>query len=112
MATAIEALRTLNAQESPLLAKLPADLRNEVYKLVLVCEAEIEIDYADLHKRTGLLRTSLQLREEASKVSFGENDFGISDAVDQTEDVHLFLRSFDTSPTGQSGVFHSSGTTT
>ena len=61
---------------SPLL-ELAAELRNNIYRLVLTSEIPVAIKKSDLRGRTALLQTCRQIRNEASSVFYSENEFRI-----------------------------------
>jgi hypothetical protein len=81
--------RELNAQISPLLA-LPGELRNRIYRYVLL-KAEIHLDLHAIHDMTNILRASSQLRAEAKVIFYGENHFIITNAIHQQRHVEAFL---------------------
>ena len=64
---------TPSAQDSPLL-NLSAELRNQIYTLVLVEDTAIHAHGGSLG-RPGLLRTCKQIEAEASQVFFAYNTF-------------------------------------
>lgn len=55
---------------SPLLAQLPAELRNRIHRLVLHADDEIETIPTCLKCRMALLQTCKQVREEAIGIYF------------------------------------------
>ena len=57
------------SQTSPLLNRLPAELRNKIYRLVLVSESRINIVVEELKECTSMLRTCKQIEEGQSFVS-------------------------------------------
>lgn len=61
---------------APTLLTLPAELRNAIYRLVLVVDIYVEVDDHDHHTHS-LLRTCRQLRKEASSFFLDENIFWI-----------------------------------
>ena len=84
------ATRMWNAKNSLLLCKLPGEIRNSIYRYVLL-RNEIIFDLADIHAATPLLRASSQLRDEAKVVFYSENKFVITRVTDQQSDVEKFL---------------------
>lgn len=69
---------------SPLLDKLPAELRNDIYSLVLISGDPIDVeDMKSIHARTALLRTCRQVREEASGLFYGDNTFRTLWTIDE-----------------------------
>ena len=60
---------------SAFLEKLPPELRNRVYHLVLVAGEPINIAKVDINYYTALLKTCHQIRSEASQIFFAENKF-------------------------------------
>jgi hypothetical protein len=72
----MEAIRAANAQNSPLL-KLPGEIRNNIYRLVLVSSKTVPVK-PSLCRQRSLLQTCYQLRDEASKIYYSENTFSIS----------------------------------
>lgn len=65
---------TATEEEPPGLFTLPAELRNEIYRLVLLSQSRITIG-ARNHEQPALLRTCRQLREETSSIFYDENRF-------------------------------------
>ncbi|KAK4610581.1 hypothetical protein CLAFUW4_14138 [Fulvia fulva] len=64
-----------DSRDSRLLS-LPAELRNKIYRLVLVEDSEIIIPpWGPLPAPPGLLATNTQIRNEASSIYFQENNF-------------------------------------
>ena len=80
-----------NAQNSPLL-KLPAELRNKVYRSILIADDEININMRDIQAYTRILNVCTQIRTEASEIFYGENTFRITDAERQQPDTASFLQ--------------------
>lgn len=68
--------QAMNAQHSPLLSKLPGELRNDIYTRVLVSSDGIDITIdapkkkVDLKERTALLKVSRQIRQEAEVIFY------------------------------------------
>lgn len=60
--------------QSPLF-KLPAELRNTVYRLVLTGEGPLTVKKDEIGNLMALLRTCKQTREEASSIFYSENRF-------------------------------------
>lgn len=90
MATSPPEVRDANAKQSLFLSKLPGGMRNKIYRLALL-EESVEINYKAIHAKTALLRTSGQLREEASVLYYRESQFVITDASTQGADVEKLL---------------------
>ena len=60
----------------PNLFTIPGELRNAIYRYVLVEDEQDEIQIDDSnHVQPALLRTNAQIREEASKIYYEENRF-------------------------------------
>ena len=59
--------------QSPLL-KLPAELRNVIYRYSLIKQGDARIQLRDL-RPSALLYTCRQIRYEASSIYFSENNF-------------------------------------
>ncbi|CAK4034157.1 Hypothetical predicted protein [Lecanosticta acicola] len=58
------------------LLELPAELRNDIYRLVLVPEDDAAVDIdANGYDRPGLLSTCKQIYYEARKIFYAENKF-------------------------------------
>lgn len=68
--------RTTIMDSSPL-AKLPAELRNNIYRLVLVDESSLKVDGKSVVERSALLRACVQIRDEAQSI-FYENTFHVT----------------------------------
>lgn len=62
------------SQDSPLLAMAP-ELRNWIYRLVLVSDAAIDVSSESPATPPGLLGTCRQIREEATSIYYHENAF-------------------------------------
>jgi hypothetical protein len=90
MATSAEAIRALNAKNSPLFSKLPGEMRNKIYRLALL-EPFTEVDFKTIYNKTALLRTCAQSKEEASVIFYRESRFLITDAEAQQGDVAKLL---------------------
>ena len=61
--------------DNTLIKKLPGELRNRVYAMVLVARGEEKTDVSDWKKDTSLLRVCKQIREEASDFYYESNNF-------------------------------------
>ncbi|KAI7361076.1 hypothetical protein KC354_g8359 [Hortaea werneckii] len=59
------------------LLKIPGELRNVIYRLVLLCDERIKINKRH-RKMPPLLRTCQQVYAEARSIYFGENSFGVT----------------------------------
>ena len=59
----------------PSLLKIPAELRNEIYRLVLISDEQIEIK--DIYKEPALLSTCRQIRKEATPILYLGNSWVI-----------------------------------
>jgi hypothetical protein len=70
---------------SPLLDKLPGELRNHIYRLSLVSEAPLAFEFKGRKssKRIvpAILQTSQQTRNEASRIYYNENKFALTAVV-------------------------------
>ena len=65
-----------NARRCPLL-KLPAELRNKIYRLALTTEGRVYVDKDTFNIRKALVDTCTQTREETREIFYAENDFTI-----------------------------------
>ena len=70
--------------QSPLF-KLPAELRNNVYRLALLSESHIDVTLQD-SINPPLLRTSREIRKESITIYYGESLFGVP-ALDCNSDL-------------------------
>jgi hypothetical protein len=61
----------------PTFSKLPAELRNAVYRYVLTSSGDVELDLKVISKLTNLFRTCKQIRSEATKIFWAENTFTV-----------------------------------
>ena len=77
---------------STFLDKLPAELRNEIYRLVLVAEDEIEVLPQNIHNRTALLKTCQQTRQEALMLFYASNTFSTTYTYLNGSKVTLWLK--------------------
>ena len=87
-----------NARNSPLLS-LPGEIRNKIYRLVLVSDPDwaITIKPAHMRRQRSLLKTCYQIREEASQIYYGENIFLTTSLNADLFHTTRFLRSPDQS---------------
>lgn len=78
--------------DSPL-PRLPAELRNRIYELVLV-EGTVEVfrHIRKIWKSPALLHTSRQIRAEASSIYFGGNSFLITGFLHHDRYLSSWLR--------------------
>jgi hypothetical protein len=60
---------------SPFLTKLPPEIRNIIYSMVLRTNDVITLEYDELDSQTGLLRVCKQIQTEASGIFWSENKF-------------------------------------
>lgn len=108
--TTFEGPTTIKDMASPsasssLLDKLPAELRNRVYHLVLTTAEPINFNSSNIKDRTALLQTCKQIRIEASQIFCASNRFDIAwragqknhllrwiTSIDRTAALHLHLR--------------------
>lgn len=74
----------LSSSARPSLLGLPGELRNRIYRLVVVEDERIEMTPIDpylvldiKYKLPGIIHASRQLREEARSIYFGENSFAV-----------------------------------
>ena len=74
-----------------MLSKLPAELRNEIYRLVLVDDEPLDIERNAIAERTALLKACRQTREEASEIFYAENKFRLPGLCTHTADTITFL---------------------
>lgn len=68
------------SQDSPLLALAP-ELRNKIYRLVLVSDAAIDIGSESSPTPPRLLGTCRQIRHEATSIYYHENTFAATDST-------------------------------
>ena len=94
MSTLLAIKQTANSKHSPLLSKLPGELRNKIYRYVLLQEA-IEIQLAPIYEKTNLLRTCSQIRKEASAIFFSENIFVITNVSEHPTKHSEVVQFFD-----------------
>ena len=81
------------ATTSPLLDRLPPELRNQIYRLILIADDElVDVNIRDLYTRTAILRTCSQIRNEAKDLIF-ENDFLIACGCGDGEHAGRWLKS-------------------
>lgn len=74
----MEHLQNENQRDSLFLSKLPAELRNRVYELVLVHRREIKVNSRQrLRDHRAILQTCKKIRQEASKIYYTRNAFRI-----------------------------------
>lgn len=70
---------TKNATNSLCLLDLPAELRNDIYRLAMVTDTRIElVDNSIRQKHTTLLQTCRQIRAEATAMFYAENRFKLT----------------------------------
>lgn len=62
-------------QNSPLVVKLPAELRAIIYELVLPTSHDLSINHTALKQQRALLQVCHLIREEGSEVFYGKNPF-------------------------------------
>jgi hypothetical protein len=91
------AITKRNAEESPLLSKLPPELRNKIYGMVLITDRTIVLRSTDYTVRKALLNASLQIHREASKMFWSGNRFIVTSiAIDiKTECLPVELAGYD-----------------
>lgn len=97
MESATEATLSTNAQNSPLLSKIPAELRIEIYRLALVSKDSITVNRSQIRGQRSLLQTCHQIREEASKIYYSENAFTITSARRDINRIPQFVSTKDKS---------------
>ena len=83
---------TPHATISPLLEKLPAEIRNQIYDLVLVSDTPLEANVDLLKKHTAILNTCSQIRTEAKDIIF-ENEFQLTCGKLSPDDLRKWLTS-------------------
>lgn len=83
----------MNSTASQLLTALPAELRNEIWRLVLILPHRVWLNtHANvIHQQTALLKTSRQIRAEASSIFYGENKFHTSFALGREDHLVPWL---------------------
>ena len=77
MESIVPSSQTANTHNCLLLSKLPGEIRNSIYRLVLVSSNTIIIKASTIRRQRSVLQTCHQVREEASKIYYGENTFTI-----------------------------------
>ena len=92
MADSVETQPSLNVQPFRLL-ELLAELRNRIYRAMLVCDEEFDIHMLRIGARICLLGVCTQIRSEASEIFYAENTFRITDARKQQLYTTFFLQS-------------------
>ena len=60
---------------SSFVERLPPELRNRIYRLVLVANEPVNVVESEINCYTALLKTCRQIRSEASQIFFAENKF-------------------------------------
>ena len=80
------------ATSSPLLEKLPAEIRNEIYRLVLVSDSPLEVNVNLLKTQAAILDTCSQVRNEAKDIVF-ENQFQLTCGKLSPEHLRKWLTS-------------------
>lgn len=80
---------------SPLLDRLPAELRNKIYTLVLTSDNDIEINPNSIKYHSAFLQTSAQIRSEASQLFYTTNSFRIILEAGQPNPAFKWLRAID-----------------
>ena len=76
-ASTITAAQMLNAQTSPFLYKMPAEIRNAIYRAALIGDGDITVTKEAIRTRSALLKVSAQVRQEAKTIFYTENAFTI-----------------------------------
>ena len=69
----ITEIQRVNLQDSPLLYKIPPELRNIVYWFVLTSDSGVEVTVQNIQARASLLKVSRQIRQEATQIFYAEN---------------------------------------
>lgn len=78
------AAMTSTTTTSHLIDKLPAELRNRIYRLALHTQDKIEITPAGFEGSMALLQTCKQVRQEAIGIFFAENGFKVTVNLDMS----------------------------
>ncbi|KAK3704635.1 hypothetical protein LTR37_013734 [Vermiconidia calcicola] len=82
----------LQPQESPFFSKLAPELRNKIYRYVLVSNEEIDFSSTRFRTQTQFLHVCRQIKVEATQIFYAENTFLIDDAEKQMSGVAESLR--------------------
>ena len=91
----------LRTSSSSFVTRLPPELRNRIYRLILVANEPINIVESEIKYYTALLKTCRQLRSEASQIFFAENRFCAAFAVDAKVTAVDWLSSIGRKQAGQ-----------
>lgn len=75
------------------LTKLPAELRNQVYRYVVVSEEAINITRPPIRAHTALLQVCKQMRTEATKMFYSENTFRVPEGHVKSVDLTSWITS-------------------
>ncbi|KAK5164608.1 uncharacterized protein LTR77_009814 [Saxophila tyrrhenica] len=87
--TSTDATTSPNQQMSPLL-RLPAELRNAVYRFSLISDDPIQLKVNTIKTPKALLKTCTQIRNEATTLYWAENIFSID--LDGLKQAHRTLK--------------------
>jgi hypothetical protein len=86
-----------DAQNSLLLSMLPGEIRNEIYRLVLLSSDVIVIESSTVRGQRSLFQTCHQIRKEALKIYYCENTFSVGTRGSSINDITKFLSAKDKS---------------
>ncbi|KAK4544202.1 hypothetical protein LTR36_004412 [Oleoguttula mirabilis] len=83
-------------QDSPLLALAP-ELRNMIYRSVLISADPIDISCEDAATPPAILATCRQIKEEATSIYYGENTFSATEPPSTLPKAETYVRWLDRS---------------
>lgn len=69
------AIQKLNTLNSPFFNKLPAEIRNTIYRAAITPNGGLKITKNEIRTHTTLLKVSARIRQEAQKIFYAENTF-------------------------------------
>lgn len=94
---------------SPLLNKLPPEIRNEIWRLALQSPTgSITIIPSAIRRYTPLLNTCRQIREEATSIFYGENTFSTHVVIGGSNTLRPWLHSIGRANAGRIRSLHTS----
>lgn len=80
------------AKQTSALLSLPAELRNCVYRYVLVAGSRLIVDTPEAVRQPALLRTCSQIRKEALNLYYADNSFEIVMHDCDSDILHAFCK--------------------
>jgi hypothetical protein len=96
MEVVVQPTRSADAQNS-LLSMLPGEIRNEIYRLVLLSSYIIVIKPSTIRGQRSLLQSCHQIRKEALKIYYCENTFSVGSRGSSINNITKFLSAKDKS---------------